>query len=136
MQETIKGEDIIQRNDKTEEGALLALGLLSVLVVALLVSSILAITSTETDETITRFVAPSRPNGWSADLAFRRAKSMAALLDPGRNDEQLVLNFNEGRSPFGLKKNAEVWNGRIAMVCSPWIFSCHQMEYGRYIRSS
>jgi hypothetical protein len=25
-------------------------------------------------------------------------------------------NFNEGRSPFGLKKNAEIWNGRVAQV--------------------
>jgi hypothetical protein len=25
-------------------------------------------------------------------------------------------NFNEGRSPWGLKKNAEIWNGRVAQV--------------------
>jgi hypothetical protein len=25
-------------------------------------------------------------------------------------------NFNEGRSPWGLKKNAEIWNGRAAQV--------------------
>lgn len=25
-------------------------------------------------------------------------------------------NFNEGRGPFGLKKNAEIWNGRVAQV--------------------
>ena len=25
-------------------------------------------------------------------------------------------NFNEGRSPFGLKKNAEIWNGRVAQM--------------------
>ena len=27
-------------------------------------------------------------------------------------------NFNEGQGPFGLKKNAEIWNGRVAQVCS------------------
>jgi hypothetical protein len=27
-------------------------------------------------------------------------------------------NFNEGQGPFGLKKNAEVWNGRVAQVGS------------------
>jgi hypothetical protein len=27
-------------------------------------------------------------------------------------------NFNEGQSPWGLKKNAEVWNGRYAQVCT------------------
>lgn len=26
-------------------------------------------------------------------------------------------NFNEGQGPWGLKKNAEIWNGRIAQVC-------------------
>ena len=25
-------------------------------------------------------------------------------------------NFNEGRGPFGLKKNAEIWNGRVAQM--------------------
>ena len=25
-------------------------------------------------------------------------------------------NFNEGQSPWGLKKNAEIWNGRVAQV--------------------
>ena len=27
-------------------------------------------------------------------------------------------NFNEGRAPWGLKKNAEIWNGRVAQVGS------------------
>jgi hypothetical protein len=27
-------------------------------------------------------------------------------------------NFNEGQGPFGLKKNAETWNGRVAQVRS------------------
>jgi hypothetical protein len=25
-------------------------------------------------------------------------------------------NFNEGRGPWGLKKNAEIWNGRMAQM--------------------
>ncbi|KAL7524448.1 hypothetical protein ACHAXR_000577, partial [Thalassiosira sp. AJA248-18] len=25
-------------------------------------------------------------------------------------------NFNSGRSPWGLKKNAEIWNGRVAQM--------------------
>jgi len=25
-------------------------------------------------------------------------------------------NFNEGRGPWGFKKNAEVWNGRVAQM--------------------
>jgi hypothetical protein len=27
-------------------------------------------------------------------------------------------NFNEGRAPWGLAKNAEIWNGRVAQVGS------------------
>ena len=26
-------------------------------------------------------------------------------------------NFNNGREPWGLKKNAEIWNGRVAQMC-------------------
>ena len=26
-------------------------------------------------------------------------------------------NFNEGQSPWGMKQNAEKWNGRVAQVC-------------------
>ena len=33
-------------------------------------------------------------------------------------------NFNEGQSPWGMKKNAETWNGRVAQVC------CCEMEGG------
>ncbi len=25
-------------------------------------------------------------------------------------------NFNEGQAPWGLKKNAEIWNGRVSQV--------------------
>ncbi len=25
-------------------------------------------------------------------------------------------NFNDGQSPWGMKKNAEIWNGRFAQV--------------------
>jgi hypothetical protein len=27
-------------------------------------------------------------------------------------------NFNDGQGPWGLKKNAEIWNGRMAQVSS------------------
>jgi hypothetical protein len=38
---------------------------------------------------------------------------------PGRSVTSLLerrWNFNEGQGPFGLKKNAEIWNGRVAQV--------------------
>ena len=25
-------------------------------------------------------------------------------------------NFNDGRGPFGMKKNAEIWNGRVGQM--------------------
>ncbi|OEU22381.1 hypothetical protein FRACYDRAFT_273868 [Fragilariopsis cylindrus CCMP1102] len=31
-------------------------------------------------------------------------------------------NFNEGQSPWGMKKNAETWNGRVAQMAFIWIF--------------
>ncbi|GMI07809.1 hypothetical protein TrRE_jg7231 [Triparma retinervis] len=30
------------------------------------------------------------------------------------NDRQ--WNFNDGRAPWGMKNNAEIWNGRVAQV--------------------
>ena len=31
-------------------------------------------------------------------------------------------NFNDGQGPFGLKKNAEIWNGRVAQMAFVFIF--------------
>lgn len=31
-------------------------------------------------------------------------------------------NFNEGQSPWGLKKNAEIWNGRFAQMAFVAVF--------------
>jgi len=35
-------------------------------------------------------------------------------------------NFNEGQSPWGMKENAEIWNGRVAQVriLEPHQYSC------------
>jgi hypothetical protein len=38
-------------------------------------------------------------------------------------------NFNEGQSPWGLKRNAEIWNGRVAQVrCMA--MTCLPQRYG------
>jgi len=45
--------------------------------------------------------------------------SVRAATSPPLSSTQLAerqWNFNEGRSPWGLKKNAEIWNGRLAQV--------------------
>mmetsp|Transcript_749 Transcript_749/g.981 ORF Transcript_749/g.981 Transcript_749/m.981 type:complete len:132 (+) Transcript_749:86-481(+) len=31
-------------------------------------------------------------------------------------------NFNEGQTPWGLKRNAEVWNGRVAQMAFVMVF--------------
>lgn len=31
-------------------------------------------------------------------------------------------NFNEGQGPFGLKRNAEIWNGRVAQMAFVFVF--------------
>lgn len=70
-------------------------------------------------------VSPSTENKGpsikSDPVAFQRAKTTRELFDPKADPESGTMNFNDGRSPFGLKKNAEIWNGRIAMVRS-WIW--------------
>jgi hypothetical protein len=63
-----------------------------------------------------QYVAEDLPAGIDP-AAFRRAKSGYDILDPDRKWDDFYLNYNEGSGPFGMKKNAEIWNGRIAMVC-------------------
>ena len=54
----------------------------------------------------------------SNPVAYAQAKSVETLTKSvtAANSDKTILNFNDGSSPFGLKKNAEIWNGRIAMV--------------------
>jgi len=45
----------------------------------------------------------STPQQWNSALSERR------------------WNFNDGQAPWGLKKNAEIWNGRVAQVCQIYV---------------
>jgi hypothetical protein len=66
----------------------------------------------------TRELTLSSPQGSpirSNPTAYTQAKSVETLTNVP-NNESTILNFNDGTSPFGLKKNAEIWNGRIGMV--------------------
>ena len=60
--------------------------------------------------------AASKAAPKSNPTAYERARAVSTLVDPKKGEDDAVMNFNDGRSPFGLKKNAEIWNGRIAMV--------------------
>lgn len=57
------------------------------------------------------FVTP-RTNSIAQVSTPAVAPTTSTSLDMGRQ-----WNFNEGRGPFGLKKNAEIWNGRYAQMC-------------------
>ena len=51
----------------------------------------------------------------SKNIIANGPKSSSALMER-------QWNFNEGRGPFGMKKNAEIWNGRVAQVSTFVIF--------------
>lgn len=53
-----------------------------------------------------------------ASNSIARVASTPAVLPTTTSLEMgRQWNFNEGRGPFGLKKNAEIWNGRAAQMC-------------------
>ena len=43
-----------------------------------------------------------------------KARSMASSSSTALEERR--WNFNEGQSPWGMKQNAEIWNGRFAQV--------------------
>ena len=53
-----------------------------------------------------------------AQLMAAKSKAVAANAPPVNPvaPSKRVWNFNRGASPYGLDTNAEIWNGRIAMV--------------------
>ena len=44
-------------------------------------------------------------------------------------------NFNEGQSPWGMKTNAETWNGRVAQVRVAWAFSTKETALDLFLIS-
>jgi hypothetical protein len=65
--------------------------------------------------TINGFVTPTvgiTKNTRQFPTAPQSIHTKTSSLSMGRQ-----WNFNEGRGPFGLKKNAEIWNGRAAQMC-------------------
>ena len=68
--------------------------------------------------TTTAFAPPA------TSLSFSTAPTAATTTTTtitGVNSSTRLLerkwNFNEGQSPWGMKQNAETWNGRVAQVC-------------------
>jgi hypothetical protein len=117
FQEFIQGKGVLRGLSDGEMINVISLGVFAVVMISL----------------IGRFLAEP-PAGWptrdltldspqssairSNPVAYAQAKSMGTLTGVDlRDPDSTILNFNDASSPFGLKKNAEIWNGRIAMVC-------------------
>ena len=61
------------------------------------------------------FVAPSG----SKSLMSQQIHTAASTKSTTTALSERQWNFNEGQGPWGMKKNAEVWNGRVAQVNFP-----------------
>jgi hypothetical protein len=55
------------------------------------------------------FVTPSKCISSVPSVTTAQQPSTTAL-------SERQWNFNEGQGPWGMKKNAETWNGRVAQV--------------------
>ena len=66
--------------------------------------------STSTQKTNNN-VLVSNTNRLQQTIPNPSISSSTTALSEGRQ-----WNFNNGRSPWGLKKNAEIWNGRVAQM--------------------
>jgi len=74
---------------------------------------------------ITAFTQPSTLLKTSASVSSVNNKNVAfpnpntAISSPMETKTVLMerrWNFNEAREPWGMKKNAEIWNGRVAQM--------------------
>mmetsp|Transcript_24925 Transcript_24925/g.51029 ORF Transcript_24925/g.51029 Transcript_24925/m.51029 type:complete len:149 (+) Transcript_24925:78-524(+) len=86
---------------------------LAVLFVALLVASSSAFAPIRNNNK-----APSAQQIPASQLrtanAYAISSGSSRLGATSLNERQ--WNFNRGRGPFGMKKNAEIWNGRMAQI--------------------
>ena len=49
-------------------------------------------------------------------LEFKNAPLRKEVVEDSWDPDRMRWNLNEMGSPYGLKQNAEAWNGRVAMV--------------------
>jgi len=61
------------------------------------------------------FVTPQTSLTTRTTISSNTAPAIASSSSTQLFERQ--WNFNDGQGPFGLKKNAEIWNGRVAQVC-------------------
>jgi len=85
----------------------------TLLSVCLLVVTTACLSSTSTEAFVTTPSRNSLTKQQQQQQQVNVPKSSSAL-------QERKWNFNEGQAPWGLKKNAEIWNGRVAQVCCCW----------------
>ena len=57
-----------------------------------------------------------RTSGRFHQLQQQQSSRTAAATSTTTSLQERRWNFNDGQGPFGFKKNAEIWNGRVAQV--------------------
>lgn len=78
------------------------------------------------------FCPPSRATNTAVHSLKQQEAS--SLQNTSTSLSERRWNFNEGQSPWGLKKNAEIWNGRMAQASSHW--GCRRISLANIGKSS
>ena len=73
--------------------------------------SVILLFLTQNVQNAAAFLTPNKPN-------MSKALNTIPIVTPSSSTALLERrwNFNEGRGPWGFKKNAEIWNGRMAQM--------------------
>ena len=80
-----------------------------------------AATTTNAFTTPSQNIVTSNRASMSPHLMKPASFSNPNVIESKNSESKTMLmerrwNFNEARGPFGMKKNAEIWNGRAAQV--------------------
>jgi hypothetical protein len=79
--------------------------------ILLALTALLALTTTSS-----AFVSPSSSSSRLSQPAVLSRSSQPVGSTSTTALSERRWNFNSGQAPWGLKKNAEIWNGRVAQV--------------------
>ena len=95
-------------------------GIITLILTLLLVMFHAGSDTRTTNVVVTAFVAPQcKTHSYSmitTNQPYIRTVATMKYVSTTTTLNERQWNFNEGQGPFGLKKNAETWNGRVAQV--------------------
>jgi hypothetical protein len=91
------------------------------LILAILLPLLLLVTSVKafTNGAAGRVVVSNKCSSPASATSIIKNSNSRSTDRSRRSSSQLQerrWNFNEGQTPWGLKRNAEIWNGRVAQV--------------------